>query len=123
MILKESASRRKNLASGPIDYMKAYDMIPHPWILEYFGLVSTTQNIKNLLANSMYESKTELTSNGQSLGNVNIKRGIFQGDSLYLLLIVIAIILITLILRKCEAGYSNGNNIKINHLLFKDDLN
>ena len=29
---------------------------------------------------------------------------------------------LTLILRKCEAGYSYGNNVKINHLLLMDDL-
>ena len=122
MILKESKARRKNLALGWIDYKKAYDMIPHPWILECLGLVGTAQNVKNLLANSMNGWKTELTSNGESLGNVDIKRGIFQGDSLSPLLFVIAMIPLTLILRKCEAGYYYRNNIKINHLLFMDDL-
>ena len=53
MILKESKARRKNLALGWIDYKKACDMIPHPWILECLGLVGTAQKIKNLLANSM----------------------------------------------------------------------
>ena len=77
MILKESKARKKNLALGWIDYKKAYDMIPHPWILECLGLVGIAQNIKNLLANSMNGWKTELTSNGQSLGSVDIKRGIF----------------------------------------------
>ena len=122
MILKESKARKKNLALGWIDYKKAYDMIPHPWILECLGLVGIAQNIKNLLANSMNGWKTELTSNGQSLGSVDIKRGIFQGDSLSPLLFVITMIPLTLILRKCEAGYSYGNDIKINHLLFTDDL-
>ena len=97
-------------------------MIPHPWILECLGLVGIAQNIKNLLANSMNGWKTELTSNVQSLGSVDIKRGIFQGDSLSPLLFVITMIPLTLILRRCEARYSYGNNIKINHLLFMDDL-
>ena len=77
MILKESKARKKNLALRWIDYKKAYDMIPHPWILECLGLVGKAQNIKNLLANSMNGWKTELTSNGQSLGSVDIKRAIF----------------------------------------------
>ena len=61
MILKESNARKKNLALGWIGYKKAYDMIPHPWILECLGLVGIAQNIKNLLANSMNGWKTELT--------------------------------------------------------------
>ena len=122
MILKESNARKKNLALGWIDYKKTYDMIPHPWILECLGLLGIAQNIKNLLANSMNGWKTELTSNVQSLGSVDIKRGIFQGDSLSPLLFVITMIPLTLILRRCEARYSYGNNIKINHLLFMDDL-
>ena len=122
MILKESKARKKNLALGWIDYKKACDMVPLPWILECLSLVGTAQNIKKLVANSLTGWKTELISNGQSLGNVDIKRGIFQGDSLSPLLYVITMIPLTLILRKCEAGYSYGNNAKINHLLFMDDF-
>ena len=122
MILKESKARKKNLALGWIDYKNACDMVPLPWILECLGLVGTAQNIKKLVANSLTGWKTELISNGQSLGNVDIKRGIFQGDSLSPLLYVITMIPLTLILRKCEAGYSYGNNAKINHLLFMDDF-
>ena len=35
MIFREVKRRRKNLAIAWIDYKKAYDMIPHSWILEY----------------------------------------------------------------------------------------
>lgn len=39
MILKKSKVRRKNLTLGWINYKKAYDIMPHPWILEYRGFV------------------------------------------------------------------------------------
>ena len=32
-ILDESKTRRKNLAMARIDYKKAYDMVPHSWII------------------------------------------------------------------------------------------
>ena len=122
MVLREAKSRKKNLAMGWIDYKKAYDMIPHSWILECLELFGAAQNVKTLLENSMNGWQTELTSNGESLGSVSIRRGIFQGDSLSPLLFVVSMIPLSLVLRKCEAGYIYAKNTKVNHLLFMDDL-
>ena len=66
---------------------------------------------------------TELTSCGENLGKVDIKRGIFQGDSLSQLLFVICMIPLTKVLQKIKAGYiMKKGNLKVNHLLFMDDL-
>ena len=54
MVLRETKSCRKNLEMGWIDYRKAYDMIPHPGILECLGLFSVAQKITTLLANGTY---------------------------------------------------------------------
>merc|ERR1712080_4637 len=49
--------------------------------------------------------------------------GIFQGDSLSPLLFVLAMIPLTMILRKEKVGYDLGKKTGIvNHLLFMDDL-
>ena len=66
--------------------------------------------------------KTELTSGNEVLGEVEIKRGIFQGDTLSPLLFVLAMIPLTLVLRKAKAHYEFTNGEKINHLFFMDDL-
>ena len=54
---------------------------------------------------------------------MNIRRGIFQGDSLAPLLFVICMIPLSLVLIKVKAGYEfRGKQLKIDHLLFMDDL-
>ena len=65
--------------------------------------------------------KTYLTACAQILGTVSIKRGIFQGDSLSPLIFVLCIVPMTKILRNMRAGYMSGS-VKVNHLLFMDDL-
>ena len=122
MVLREVKSRKKNLAMAWIDYRKAYDMVPHSWIVECLQLFGIADNIRDLLVNSMKKWRTELTSCSEVLGEVNIRRGIFQGDSLSPLLFVVALIPLTLVLRKAKSSYELSNREKINHLLFMDDL-
>ena len=123
MVLRDSKRRSTNLAMGWIDYRKAYDMIPHSWILECIKMFGIAKNVGNFLEKSMEKWRVELTSSGQSLGQVNIKRGIFQGDSLSPLLFVLCMIPMTLLLRKMAAGYQfKDSPLKINHLLYMDDL-
>ena len=106
-----------------IDYKKAYDMVPHSWILECLDLFGVAENIKGLLANSMEKSKLMLCSGNSELSEVEIKRGIFQGDSLSPLVFVLALIPLGLILRKAKTAYEfSESKEKINHLLFTDDL-
>ena len=104
-ILKNCRRRLTNLSMAWIDYQKAYDMVPHSWILECARMFGLAKNIVTLIENSMANWKTVLTSNQEVLGTVDINRGIFQGDSLSPLLIVIIMIPLSLILRDTRAGY------------------
>ena len=115
--------KKRFLAMAWIDYRKAYDMLPHSWILESLGLIKVAKNIDDLLRGSMKDWRTELTANGETLGEVQIRRGIFQGDSLSPLLFIVAMIPLTMLLRRDPYGYRFGDDGKlINHLLFMDDL-
>ena len=62
-------------------------------------------NVRQFLLSSMKKWKTELTSGGQQLGVVNIKRGIFQGDSLSPLPFVLCMVPLSLVLRRTKDGY------------------
>ena len=81
-VIKEVKSRNKNFAMAWITYKKAYDMVPHSWIIKCLDLFGVAENIKSLLGNSMEKWKVMLCSENSELGEVEIKRGIFQGDSL-----------------------------------------
>ena len=123
MILRDCKRRHTNLAMAWLDYRKAYDMVPHSWILECMEMFGIAENVRKFVAGSMKRWKTKLISSGEYLGTVNIRRGIFQGDSLSPLLFVISMIPLTLILRGVNAGYEfKGKKAKVNHLFFMDDL-
>ena len=102
MIIKNRKRRQTNLAMAWIYYKKAYDMVPHSWIQMSLKLFKGTYNKDKLITENMKKWNTDITANGESLGNVKIKRGIFQGDSLSPLFFVIAMIPMTLILWKSK---------------------
>ena len=59
-VIKEVKFRNKNLAMAWIDYKKAYDMVPHSWIIECLDLFGVAENIRSLLVNSMEKWKAML---------------------------------------------------------------
>ena len=85
-------------------------------------MFGVAENIKGLLVNSMEKWKVMLCSGNSELGEVEIKHGIFQGDSLAPLVFVLALIPLSLILRKAKASEFLESKERINHFLFMDDL-
>ena len=84
-----------------------------------FGIAN---NVQDFLNNSMKSWKLELNASGKTLGEVDIRRGIFQGDSLSPLLFVLCMVPLTWLLRRAKAESESGSKgFKLNHLLFMDD--
>ena len=81
-MLKNCKERHINLSMAWISYKKVYDFVPHSWINECMKLFGIEDNVRNFLERSMEQWKLSLTSNGEDFGEVGMKRGIFQGDSL-----------------------------------------
>ena len=66
----------------------------------------------------MKKWKLLLSSNGSDVCEVDINRGIFQGDSVSPLIFVICMIPLCILLRKVKASYKWGRKeSKLNHLL------
>ena len=71
----------------------------------------------------MQQLRQSLTANDEDLGEVNVKRGIFQQDSLSPLLFVLSMVPLYSILKKVNACYKcEKKEYELNHLLFIDDL-
>ena len=49
MIMKNCKRRMKNLSVAWIDYEKAYELVPHTWILQYLKILKVTDNISNVI--------------------------------------------------------------------------
>ena len=121
-VIKEVKSGNKDLAMAWVDYKKAYEMVPHSWFIEYLDLFGVAENIESLLVNSMEKWKVMLCSGNSELDKVEIKRGILQGDSLSPLVFVLALISLSLVLRRAKAARKfSESKEKINRLLFMND--
>ena len=82
-----------------------------------------TENLRTVFQKSMQQWRLSLIANGEDLGEVNMKRDIFQGDSLLPLLFVLGMVPLSLILKKANPFYKRGKKrYKLNRLLFMDDL-
>ncbi|KAL1447680.1 hypothetical protein WDU94_000543, partial [Cyamophila willieti] len=126
--------RQRNLSTGYIDYKKAYDLVPHTWIIYTLKLYKINPIIIRFLENAMKKWNINLVlSNNRSSDqtwenaiNIKINRGIFQGDSASGLLFCLVLNPLSTILKKEKnLGFLiKGNNIQYNvsHLMYMDDI-
>jgi hypothetical protein len=122
-VVKNCKRRKTNLEMVWIDYKKAYDRVPHSWLVECMDIYKVHPTVKQFLKNEMQKWTTELTSCGEVLGKVPIRRGIFQGDALSPLLFIMAMAPISSRLNRMKKGYEmeKGEGM-ISHLLYMDDI-
>ena len=122
-VLKDCKKRHTNLSIAWIDYRKAFHLVPDNSVNEYMEIFGIAENLKTFLQKSMQQWRLSLTANGEDLGEVKFKRGIFEEDSLLPLLFVLCMVPLSLILKKVNLCYKWGKTeYKLNHLLFLDDL-
>lgn len=126
MVIQDAKKRKKNLTMAWIDYKKAFDSVPHSWILQALKIYRVSPTIIRFVEESMKEWKTEMYLYHQQgsvqTGQIAIKRGIFQGDSLSPLLFCMSLIPLTNMINRQGLGYEIDGENKVSHLLYMDDL-
>ena len=125
MILDEVKKNRRNLHLMWFDYKKAFDSVPHDWIIKAlelakvpYEIIRSVQNLMSIWATKLYLS--DITSEV-----IKYLCGILQGDCLSLILFILSVNPLSFLLKKLP-GYNAGppgqRDTKITHLFFVDNL-
>ena len=98
-------------------------MVPQSWIINCLQMYKISDEVIKFIEKTIKTRRVELTGGGRSLAETNIQRGIFQGDALSPLLVIIAMMPLDYVLRKCTTGSKLSRwQEKINHLMYMDDI-
>ena len=113
-----------------IDYRKAFDSVPHSWLIHVLQIYKIDPQIINSLQQLMKIWTTTLqvkVKNRRIMSDpIRIQRGIYQGDSLSPLWFCLALKPLSYLLNTTNYGFGihSGNQQmqRLNHLLYMDDI-
>jgi hypothetical protein len=84
-ILQECKSGGKKLSMAWIDYQKAFDRVPHSWIIKSLQLIGINNKVISFTKKVMKYWKTRMCLHAENklieTEDIKIQCGIFQGDS------------------------------------------
>ena len=127
MIMEEAKKKKRNISTAWIDYQKAYDSVPHDWIIETLKIHKFDSITIKFFEKTMINWQTSLHLN-HDCGSIetdqfSINTGIFQGDSCSGTFFILSLLPLSWLLKQSNLGYRiNNMNDVISHLLFMDDL-
>ena len=121
--------RKKNLCMLWLDYKKAYDSVPHAWILEALHWVKVLEKIILAIEHLIGKWKTELnipTVDGNvMIGDIIYNKGMLQGNFVSVILLILSLNPLSFLLNKTD-GYKIGLGTLVEkiltYLFFVDDL-
>ena len=119
---------RKNLCTAWLDYKKAYDNVPHSWIIESLRLAKIPQKIIGAISDLMHKWRTKVYLYGETssieTNFIDYLRGILQGDTPNLLLFALSVNPLSYLLSKEDGFKLAVGKLKQNlsHLFLIDDL-
>ena len=107
------------------DYKKAFDSVPHHWILKAFELAQVPLKIINTIKLLMGTWATKLFLNSTETGIIKYQTGVLQGDCMALILLILSVNPLLFLLSKLP-GYKvrppGTCKNSISHLFFVDYL-
>ena len=126
-IMTEVRKTRHNLFIIWLDYKKAFDFVPHEWLIYALKLAKVppqlVSSIKHLL--TQWCTVVHLDGENESITTdiIHFLKGIFQGDSLSVLLFILTVNRLSFLLRNLK-GYHYGTekSSSVTHNVFVDDL-
>ena len=130
MVMEEIKKNRRSAFVMWFDYKKAFDSVPHAWIVKALELAKVPrQLIDSILSLKQYwNTEVLLQTEKETLTTEPIQylTGILQGDSLSLLLFELCTNPLSFLLNKNSEGYKIGMSSErtssLTHLVFVDDL-
>ena len=118
--------KNQSLSVAWIDYRKAYDSVPHNWLLECLRLFKFPPVLVSCIERPALMWKTTLflhlfSEEPRFLSVVSVRCGIFQGDTLSPLLFCLSLNPLCYLLDELS-GYKVTTTTTLTHLLYMDDL-
>ena len=125
-ILEEVTENGRSLIKMWLDYQKTFNSVPHMWLIKPLELAKVPERIITAIKTLMkkWSTNVNIQSGATSIESQPIQylRGIFQGDSLSVLLFILFVNVLPYLLNKLQ-GYridKNGNrNQKIFSLILR----
>ena len=126
-ILTEVRRKKCNLLTVWLDYRKAFDSIPHDWIIKALQLAKVSKNLVEFIKRLTKQWATFLNLRGEyqsvTSDEIHYAKGILQGDSHSVLLFILSVNPLSFMLGQLK-GYSFGDDrkSKVTHNFFVDYL-
>lgn len=127
-ITHQARTKQRSLSVAWIDYRKAFDSVPHSWLIKTLEIYKIDEKIINLFKSIMDTWTTRLrvkSAQTEYLTEpINIKRGIFQGDSFSPMWFCLSLNPLSNMLKRSNYGYRIEGQPRQNlsHLFYMDDL-
>ncbi|XP_026737509.1 uncharacterized protein LOC113500810 [Trichoplusia ni] len=129
VIHKHASTKSRNLHCTYIDYQKAFDSIPHSWLIKILQIYRINFKLIEFLSSIMTRWKTtlQLNYNRDTIisRQISIRKGIYQGDSLSPLWFCLALNPLSSMLHRSRVGYClrhDTHDVVISHLIYMDDI-